>query len=368
MRHRRTIIAALASVTMATGAACAEMPTQPTAVYTPPPVPSPAASSLVVAPDGDDEAAGTAVAPLRTIDGASRRAQPGMTVLVRAGTYTGDIVTAADGTEQARIAYLAESAAVKIVGTGANPGAWENDGDYVDIVGFDITGPNDDGLWSKGSHVRLMQNRVHHVPGNCIYTANDDYSLTDIDVLANVTWGCGEDELDHGIYIGHRLGIVANNMSYRNSGFGIQCWHACDDVTIINNLVFGNPEGGIVIGGANDDGTPVDNSLVANNIVVDNGREGIREGGDSGPDNRFVNNLLWDNERDRILVSTGRESGTIVADPQFVAYRRQGSGDYHLQPTSPAVDTGTSDQAPPVAIDLAPRPLGRGYDVGIYER
>jgi hypothetical protein len=367
MRYRRAIVATVLPLLLATQACSSDEPREPT-VYTPPPVPAPPAASLVVAPGGDDEASGTADAPLRTIDAAAQRAEPGMTILVRTGTYEGDVRTKASGTADERIVYVAESPDTRIVGAGDNVGAWENDGDYVDIVGFDISGENADGLWSKGSHVRLIQNRVHDIPGNCIYTANDDYSLTDIDVLSNVAYKCGEDDLDHAIYISHRRGVVANNIAYDSTGFGIQCWHACDEVTITNNLVFRNEQGGIVIGGANDDNRPVDNSLVANNLVVGNGRDGIREGGDSGPNNRFDNNLLWDNERNRILLSTGRETDTVVADPEFVNYQEDGSGDYHLQPGSPAVDTGTSDLAPPVAIDMTPRPQGRGFDIGPYER
>jgi alpha-N-arabinofuranosidase len=43
--------------------------------------------SLHVAPDGEDSAAGTPAAPLRTIREAARRAQPGDTILIHAGTY-----------------------------------------------------------------------------------------------------------------------------------------------------------------------------------------------------------------------------------------------------------------------------------------
>lgn len=366
MRYRRTIIAAVASLVL-TQAACSQ-PDAPHTTYTPPPAPRPADAALVVAPDGDDGAAGTVDAPLRTIDAASRRAQPGMTVLIRDGRYTGDIKTEADGTAASRIAYVAESPNVKIVGSDTLEGVWENDGDYVDIAGFDISGPNGLGIYSLGSHVRIMQNQVHDVPGNCIYVKNEDYSVTDVDVLGNVTFNCGEDELDHGIYVTNQRGTVANNISYDSTGFGIQCWHACNDIQIMNNLVFGNEEGGIVIGGENESDIPVDNSLVANNIVVDNGRQGIREGGESGSNNRFVNNLLWDNDSDTILLKTGEEQGTIVADPRFVNFQTDGSGDYRLEPFSPAVDTGEPDMAPPIAIDRAPRPQSRGFDVGPYER
>jgi hypothetical protein len=344
---------------------------RPEGVYALPATPLEEAD-LVVALDGSDDAAGTAEAPLRTIDAAAARAQPGMTVLVRNGTYTGDVETEAAGSESARIAYVAESPDVRIVGSDSRNGVWENNGDHVDIVGFDVTGPNGVGIYNRGSNVRIMQNQVHDIPGNCVYVQNDDYSLTDVDVIGNVVSDCGESDLDHGIYITQRGGLVANNISYRNTGFGIQCWHACDEIVVVNNLVFDNDEGGIVIGGEIDEdtgeGAVTDHSMVANNIAVDNGREGIREGGESGSNNRFVNNLLWDNQVDKILIRTGEEIDTMVEDPRFVSFQPDGSGDYRLEPTSPAVDSGTYDMAPPVAIDGLPRPQSGGVDLGPYER
>jgi pectate disaccharide-lyase len=376
MTYRRTSLAAVVALLLALAACSHEKPTQgptprPEGVYA-----LPAASledtELVVSTDGDDDAAGTPDAPLRTIDAAARRAEPGSTILVRDGVYTGDVKTEANGSESARIAYVAESPNVRIVGSKHRNGVWENNGDYVDIVGFDVTGPNGVGIYNRGSQVRIMQNRVHDIPGNCIYTQNDDYSLTDIDVIGNVVFDCGESTLDHGIYVTQRRGLVSNNISYRNTGFGIQCWHACDDIIVVNNLVFDNHEGGIVIGGEINDhtgtGSVTDHSLVANNIAVDNGRDGIREGSESGPDNRFVDNLLWGNQTDDISLSKGKEVHTMVEDPMFVNFKPDGSGDYRLDASSPALNAGTTDMAPPVAIDRAPRPQSGGIDLGPYER
>jgi hypothetical protein len=371
MRYRGIITAALVMAALAACAQEAPPPSPhglPNSVYpAPPPAPSLDAAALVVALDGDDAAEGTAAAPVRTINAAAERAQPGDTVLVRAGTYEGDVRTAASGTESARITFVAESPDTRIVGVGNADGAWENEGAYVDIVGFDITGPNEDGLYNKGSQVRLVRNRVHGISGNCIYVQNKDYSVADVDVLSNVAFDCGEDKLDHGIYVTHRGGRVANNISYGNTGYGIQCWHACNSVAIVNNLVFANPEGGIVVG-ADDDEYEVGNSLIANNIVVANGREGIRETGESGDGNRFLNNLLWNNGRDAIQINGGDEAGTIVADPQFVDFEADGSGDYRLAPTSPAVDTGEPEAALRFAFDRSARPQSDGFDVGPYEQ
>jgi pectate disaccharide-lyase len=190
-------------------------------------------------------------------------------------------------------------------------------------------------------------------------------------VIGNVTFGCGEDSLDHGIYVSHTRGVVSNNISYGNAGFGIHCWHNCNELDISNNLVFDNPEGGIVVGqgdSPNYGDVPADNFVVSNNIAIDNGREGIRESGATGPNNEFLNNILWNNEDDRILLKTGTADGTIVGDPGFVNFQPDGSGDYRLQSGSPAVDAGVAAGAPLTAIDGTPRPQSSGVDIGIYER
>ena len=35
--------------------------------------------------------------------------------------------------------------------------------------------------------------------------------------------------------------MISNNIAFDNAGFGIHCWHACNALTISNNLVFDNP-------------------------------------------------------------------------------------------------------------------------------
>lgn len=63
-------------------------------------------------------------------------------------------------------------------------------------------------------------------------------------------------------------------------------------------------------------------------------------------------------------------NGNISADPSF---RDPSSGNYRLQADSPAIDSGTSDGAPPSDLDEAPRPVdGNGdgiakFDMGAYE-
>lgn len=103
---------------------------------------------------GSDANPGTPQAPLRSILRASQLARPGTTVIVARGIYASGFKTTASGSVGARISYvsatrwgarivppasLAVSAAVRAADPAASA-AWDNRGNYVDIVGFDIDG------------------------------------------------------------------------------------------------------------------------------------------------------------------------------------------------------------------------------------
>ena len=349
-------------------------PTAPTATATPfAPMMVPTAPKyrLFVSPTGDDGNPGTQAAPLRSLGRAAARAVPGTEVVVTEGTYTGSVRTQVSGTPDARITFVSPTrSGARIVGDASAGHAWNNSGNYVDIVGFDVSGPNGDGLTTSGSFVRIVDNQVHGFAGNCISTANNGYNLHNIDVIGNLAYGCGRSALDHGIYVSHPGGVVANNISFDNAGFGIHCWHNCNALTISNNLVFGNPEGGIVVGqgdGPNNGWVAADNFVVSNNIAVGNGRNGIKESGTTGRNNRFLNNLMWQNGNDRIGLDTGSETGTRVADPGFVNFRPDGTGDYRLRPGSPAIGTGVELGAPTTDIVGNPRSLTGRVDIGVFQ-
>jgi parallel beta-helix repeat protein len=146
-------------------------------------------------------------------------------------------------------------------------------------------------------------------------------------------------------------------MIYRCQGWGIHLWHAANQVEIANNTVFNNAYGGILIGDGDDPGgfppgVVDDNTIVSNNIVYRNGRRpeasgyGIEEYGNTGPHNQYVNNLVFENgPADWKLQNGIIPVASIAADPQFVNYRDDGSGDYHLQSGSPALHSGTANAA-----------------------
>jgi hypothetical protein len=376
--------AACAAVLMACSTSAPPPPAPPGPIPTPsysqPPTalaPDSDRPTLHVAPSGDDGSRGTAEAPFRTITKAASVAEPGSTVIVADGTYTGAFTTSASGRENARITFVSETKwGAKLVADASDvqedeDALWRNYGDYVDIQGFDISGTTPDGLIQTGSYGRLVENRVHGFTEGCISTYKLDYTLHDIDIIGNVVHDCGSSSLHHGIYPGHPGGMISNNIAYGNAGFGIHCWHNCNDLVISNNLVFDNREGGILIGqgdGPNNGDVDADGIVVANNIAVENGNQGIRESGATGPNNRYLNNNVVGNGEDGLGLLTGQESGTVTDGPDFLNFRTDGSGDYRLQSSSPAVDAGTDAGAPDTDIVGSRRPQGAGVDIGVFEQ
>lgn len=60
-------------------------------------------------------------------------------------------------------------------------------------------------------------------------------------------------------------------------------------------------------------------------------------------------------------------SGNISRPPEFVFPAWGITGDYHLRNNSPAIDRGTSLEAPGSDLDNNSRPQGNGFDMGAYE-
>ena len=113
---------------------------------------------------------------------------------------------------------------------------------------------------------------------------------------------------------------------------------------------------------------------MANNISIDNALLGIRERIGVGSHNQYLNNIVYGNgdapfgdERyDWPSAAGSKDRNTITRDVQFVQYREDGSGDYHLKSTSPAIGAGTTVDAPATDFDGKSRPQGNRVDIGPY--
>jgi hypothetical protein len=342
-----------------------------------------AATDYYVATTGSDTNPGTQERPFLTILKASQVATPGTTVHVAPGTYTGGFRTLANGTETNRIRYISDTKwGARIVPPPSNTTGyiWDNQGDYVDIDGFDIDGNGSDtrqGIYTTGTYTAIKNNHVHHIATNIACTGsggagiNTDYWTYGVqtEVTGNVLHNIGYEGCNfiQGIYISTSA-IVKNNLAYDIGGAAIHLWHDANNVTIANNTVFSS-QFGIIVGGGDYHHTtgPADNVHVSNNIVYNN-LYGISEQGSTGINNSYTNNLVYQNSIYNLSLNNDlTDSGTISADPQFVYDPGTGGGDYHLKSTSPAIDAGSPIYAPSVDLDGSARPMGAGNDIGAYE-
>jgi len=326
---------------------------------------------LYVAPQGADSNPGTKEAPFQTIARADAAAAAGYTIHVAPGNYQvsapgahrAGIATSRSGTAAARLKFVSDvkwGAKIIVSGTGI---AWRSKGSYVDIEGFDISGTGRHGIVADGAHLTITNNYIHDliISGGCSGSGGAaidtnggvGHVLIKGNVVRNIGYAMlGKCNTVQGIYIANPNNTVVNNIVSGVAAAGIQQWHGATDSTIMNNTVF-RCKVGILIGGG-DAGVLPDgskNNYVANNIVYDNLTFGIVEGGKVGGNNRYVDNLVHASGAG--VSVAGQVSGTIAADPEFIDYQADGSGDYRLRPGSPGIRRSTRVSGQPASADDA---------------
>lgn len=327
---------------------------------------------LYVSIAGNDRADGSREHPWATIQHAANQSASGDTVHVAPGHYYSAVTTRVSGTPSARMRFISDTKwGAKVIALTSYT-AWENQGDYVDIEGFDITGDGNLGILNMGSFVRVLGNHVHDIPAKCSADGGagidqGSYTAHDNDTIGNLVHNIGDVYVScprvHGIYHANLRGHVWNNIVYSNQGYGIHLWHAPVDVVVANNLVFHNGLGGITVGAGDAPGGIIaDGMVVTNNIVIDNGTWGagwgIVESGRIGTRNLYSNNIVWGNRRG-VALENGHDLGSIYSDPKLLNYKNDGTGDYHLSPSSPAIEAGSQTGAPPIDFDGRTKSAGK---------
>lgn len=342
---------------------------------------------LYVGPDGADTNVGTESAPFRSIERASLSAQPDTTVHVAPGSYLGGFKTTASGSAQARIYYVSSTRwGAKIVPQpkADNLTAWENRGNYVDIIGFEVDGRAYqggmqwmNGIYSGGSYDSIRNNHVHHIATNVPCTTTDGagigiesyYHGIQSDVIGNNVHDIGPAgcRAIQGINM-NTSGTVANNIVYRAAYAGIHLWHDANHVLIANNTVTSSTIG-ILVGGGDFYFTqgPNDHTHVSNNLVYDN-KNGITELGATGKANTYTNNLVYQNSAGDWSLANGLvPNGSVAAAPRFSDYKRIGTPDFRLTSGSPAIGKGGAMHAHPSDFAGAPRNANTGFDIGAFQ-
>jgi hypothetical protein len=407
--------------------------------FKPAAVTAPAASNYYVnGTTGDDTYDGRApipsgvnTGPWLTLRKAGLAATAGATVHVADGTYrvngtlgsASSIESRNSGTPNAWITYVSDNKwAAKIINTNAinspNNIAWAVEGDYQIVKDFDISGGPYTGIFVNANHVQVIGNHLHDISstsciaGSFIYV-NSPHQY--VDAIGNVMHDGGMKPWPsdciywHGIYYGGvtggpvQYGQISNNIIYRISGWGIHFWHKVSHIDVLNNLIFSNVHGGILIGasGSTNDYFNVNNNLVIYNSNMHDNTGGpgslgwgiseyVSDGGSIGSHNSYLNNLVYENHAsngwggnwgDQAAGTnpTGVISGTVIAEPLLTNYQNSPAAptisngkvvffgaDYHPTSISPAKNAGDGAITLPTDIDGTTRPPSEAYDIGPY--
>jgi parallel beta-helix repeat protein len=357
-----------------------------------------------VSPSGSDSNPCTQSSPCATPDYAvNNKAAAGDTVEVAAGTYdygNWAAVFTKSGTAGNYITVsCATRGACKIQSsTTGNTDVVEIDSNYFTFDGFEVTdysaAGNNLGIDIIGVYVNVTRNKVHHIEVDCsdmggagITTNNNSaHDITiDSNLIYDIGWPdggspkCPVSTVQADGIITETIGanmVYTNNIIYHVSGgwgmgLGGRSGQNAAPITVSNNLVFENSNGGIIITNG------ADYSTVTNNIVLNNGVVAAQCGIHTiwAADNHILeaNNDVYGNAGGDYC-SNGQpiQQNNISVNPAsgntFVNWKADGSGDYHQKAGSPTINNGTSSTgAPPVDFDGKPRPQGAAYDIGAYE-
>ena len=347
-----------------------------------------------VATNGDDSNPGTKAQPFKTIQKAADIVEPGDTVIVGDGIYTGGHIIIdlnRGGTSDSWVVFRSENKWGAVIDGRNNTSryGWNfgSNANYVRIEGFEIKGTADDAINSnaQGSHIYVYGNHIHHIGRLCTSTSGglsavavgsqaryhtfDSNVFHDVGRFADGENGCQSENdyyqnHDHGIYIRGNDITIINNIFYNfRAGWPIHIYNPGtqkNNINIINNtFAFPNPwqDGHVLI----TDKTS--NVLIQNNIFYQPRGGAIRASGD-------ITNITITNNISTNALVIGRSSGFTIADnlinadPSLVD---PDDYDFHLQSDSPAIDAGAELGQVTHDFDGNQRPQGTAFDIGAYE-
>jgi hypothetical protein len=299
-----------------------------------------------VSPTGSDTGDGSRAHPWATIGHADSVVVPGATVVVLDGKYVGDITLASNGSSRRPITYLAEHKwKAKLVGNTSGDGTAivRVSGSHIIIKDFDITGTDANGiiLAYKGNTAKFNQamgNYVHDIVTPCDSNSGsalnsgggDNYiGISHMDFIGNVVSnvtpyrGCPGGHAAVGIHEAMPFGLIINNIVI-NSGYGIQCWHAASNETIDDNILINNLRG-ITVGAGDSPGKIInDNTVVQRNIIIGTSSWAIAETGKTGLHNRYLDNMLFNNQYGITLQNGLLPSESAIESDSDAPSRMQG--------------------------------------------
>jgi hypothetical protein len=362
-----------------------------------------AATSLFVATNGSDSNPGTQAAPLKTVQKAVDRAQPGDTILLRGGTYapSTNIQILKNGTSSAPIT-MRNHGNERVIIDGENmphtPGAVGSsipraergaihvEGDHWRLIGLEIVhGPYGVfGLDSSNNVYDRLVTRDNYESGLHLVQASSNNQIINLDSYGNRDPRKNGESAD-GLAIKEGAGsgnVVRGARLWNNSDDGLDFWMFESPIVVENSLAWGNgfnrwnlpnfvgDGNGFKLGG-ND--VAADHT-VRNCMTWDNAASGFIDNNNPGR-HKIENSTAWDNPKTGFLFN--RSSSTLARNLAVangtnasLGSTSTGSGNswniggsWSFQSTNPATVTGprNADGSIPSSNFLRP---GNNADVG----
>ena len=333
-----------------------------------------AASTYYVSPSGSDSNGGSQSSPFQTIQHAADIVNPGDTVIVEDGDYTGStggngyvFYISRSGTSSAPITFESQNKWGAVIDGQNNATAFgiqvgNSAGvniSYVNIEGFEIKGCGNYGSSSYGifipqgesaSHILIKGNKIHDINQQNAAASSDASGIliggaSYVTVDGNVIYNCGRTgsssySKDHGIYDDlSNHDVIINNVCYNNvHGWDIQV-ASSQNLNIIGNTFASNntnsPGGNIVLW---DGRGPLGSITIEDNIFMQQSGMIWQDISGACPainmDNDLtISNALSSNSQCFLTSS----SNLLNTDPLFL---NSAGYDFHLTGNSPAIGAG----------------------------
>lgn len=216
-------------------------------------------------------------------------------------------------------------------------------GNWCDLTGGSVGTQSHCYYVSHGTGIALLHNYAAGAPGYGIHVYDQKRADPDIQRVIADVW------IEGNLLTGspERSGMIIAIDD--EGGYG----NRIEDVTIRNNVFFGNNHAGMVIGGS----APVEGVTIHHNTFWRNGREGFYVGGDAVAGVDVRNNLFFQDANDVCLANCSWfelahwwvEHGTdVVVEGNFY----DGMAPTMLGLQDPGVVAGTAELVDPTALDF----------------
>lgn len=371
-------------------------------------------SAFYVSPNGDDSAPGSKDHPWQTLPYAVAQFKPGMVIYLMAGTYYGPVVIKTKATEhspvalralageevivtyddafvrqqQARIAKLGQEGAVDANGQQLHyPSLITIVGTYVEVSGLHLIGVRDRlpmNLYSEsgisiagggGLGCRVLDNEIQNT-GHCGVKEMGHGGKRFL-IEGNYIYDLGHTAHDHAIYLPADDVVIRRNLLLNTAGWGIHAYTEPKRLTISHNVIGGNAEDAIILGGAecrvlhnllyHDRHGGVflfrrgcRNNTIANNIILEPAAFRFDAAGSAAPADQPQENVLDYNclvcQSSTASRFNSMGAHNILAEPGLVD---AAALDFRLQPGSVCIDAGDPQ--------FLERFYGKAPDIGPYE-